>query len=681
MNKLIPDLIMAELNMRPNSNTAVNSGVTAEGEGMIIPPSTLNSSSDSFLPLTTTDSSGNTVFATDASGNSSLGSTLWDDIQTQRRTIDQAFVNLYKLQLMLTTTSPYITIKDDRTIVIQIPESDLPKMSDKLITDLQNDQPVVKGLEVPHDLASTLKSIQGKSQTEQLTWLGNQSSTDPNTAPPGVSIDYPVSLKSFAQAYAPIYYLTVDPTDPNAAADQAKLQKTSLASWANSPFFQAAKYASDATASSQDCGSVSTYSLDIAQRVQVGICGAFVAFNKIPQWLLLSAVQLLAAVEGVTPPNSQNKSFLFDFLGNTFSGTIQKSLISTDPNTIGPAVKIASDAILQLLNWLLALVFLIMAIASILQIQVDNYGVNKLLPKVIIGFILAHFSFFAVRAALEVSDELASAVFEIPGRTTHNFKSEFSDQFVTNFSSVTSNDNVSFYDSTSKTFNMQAIIKQIILNLFVIVAACFIFVVAFLFIIRALIFALLMPIAPFAFFSQQIPPLKFVWDRWWKTTQGWIFMPVVANFWLLIAFLWFTTATSAASGIFSALTNYVFGMVALFLAIKTPFSMAGEAKAVMERWNAMGRRAGMEFTPYGSVRRGMNQVGETWKKREQLLSSGPVLQNSLVTGELGKRRLATRKGKLETDLAQLEKDHRAGTVNNIEYQARSQRMTEEIRGI
>ena len=508
---------------------------------------------------------------------------------------------------------------------------------------------------------------------------------------------YP-STSSFYTDFAQLMNVFTDPSSALAtAADATTLNAKVLAAVQN---FDATNGSVSATAEADNrCGSAASL-INPAQQLRYGICSFVDYSNQLIDSLLVSSVGLLGVTSGIygnfngsqavnpsnftvngwntRPLNSDADSFFGDILPASVSTPFQQVMV--DNNTaIGRVVIDTTNLVLRVLNALLILAFLMIALANILQVQLNTYNLRKLLPGLILGYVLAFASPFLMRASLELVSRVGQGVFEISrsvvssdtaatGLTTQN---DFQ-YFATAISNVRgANGTLCLTDDASGKPNVKGgcgnafealtagtpgsgqqgindsrVFQQAVLGAAVAMGAVLVLVLGFLLMFRVFVFAILVPIAPLAVFSKFFPPIGVIWNRWWKTMSSWILMPIPIMFCLLIAFIYFAAANQPTStgtgnndqGLLAAIVNYAAAVGILFAAIKLPFSMAGEAKAYLEKWNALGRGAynntiGAAVTAggYGSVK---NNLIPAFKDRmkannEALSTRGPV--NARVT--------------------------------------------------
>lgn len=305
------------------------------------------------------------------------------------------------------------------------------------------------------------------------------------------------------------------------------------------------------------------------------MCEVTVVMRNMGIFVLTSAGVLLGKTAGLNVPEEESKNSLFGWVqGTALDGKVEDKLVDSQ---MGAVSRAAYARVLNLVNSAILLLFIIIALANILQIQVNAYSFKKLLPGLIIGLLLANASYFIVRAGLELSGSVADGLISRKdvndsGGNVRSFLDTFK-KFGTVDGDITKPLMIAGQDG-----DLRLVFQQAVLNLFLWAAAILVLILALLFAFRSLIFFFAVPLAPLAFLGLYFPPLGFVWKRWSGLMVNWIFMPVVAFFWLWLGFLWFRAVASVDTGFFAYTLGYIFGIAMFWLAVKTPFSLAGEAK-------------------------------------------------------------------------------------------------------
>ncbi|MCC2631709.1 MAG: hypothetical protein K0S20_408 [Patescibacteria group bacterium] len=342
---------------------------------------------------------------------------------------------------------------------------------------------------------------------------------------------------------------------------------------------------------------------------------------------------------------------LGQFEGTEFTDPIQNIVVDTTNTNIGTVVQLAYGTSLKFLNFLLILIFLAIAIANILQIQINNYSVKKVLPGLLIGFMVAQFSLFLIRGSLELADQVGKGVLSQATNSNMSFRG-----FITAFSSFpftveeiakTSSPNckperdVAWLTIGCGTTNgssdvdFNKVFKLALVDIFTLIASVFLLVLGFQFILRRIVFFFLIPLAPLAFAVSTFDPAKKLWSTWQKNFWNWLIMPLVASFWLWLALLWLSNGTIGNGGPLAAIMSYLFAFFALFQAVKSPSQYAGDAKAALGSWNKFGKSvfgdrakyAIARYTPAGALTRGYLKNQALWKEKQKEQLEGDVFKS------------------------------------------------------
>jgi hypothetical protein len=437
------------------------------------------------------------------------------------------------------------------------------------------------------------------------------------------------------------------------------------------------------------CGDGASFVSQPSQFFLFQVCLGVVTLMDIGGVFLDMGGTLLLKTSGI-PGSDDDTANLFSSIDNgSFIGPVQDKLLDTQG---GQLTRNVYNYVLGFTNVGVLLLLIVIALANILQIQVNVYSLKKLLPGLIVGLILANMSFFLVRAALELSGSIAVGVQEQLGKnctatlagttsptptttTTTTGATTAAEPVLCGYNSyhaafrrmgsVRQDPNLPLtkptvvnvaipilgtgisiptpFTTTGNVPDLGLVFQQFILNFFLFAAAAIVMVLGFLFLLRTFVFFFAVSIAPFAFLGLYFPPMASVWQRWSKLVTSWLFMPVVAFFWLWMGFLWFK-AVPPTGGFVTTLLGYSFGLAAMWLAVKTPFSMAGEAKSMYGKleskinaapgkiWDATGggqlKRTGeaasarLKATKFGDIQRNLARKDEDRKDRNKTFSEG-----------------------------------------------------------
>jgi hypothetical protein len=187
---------------------------------------------------------------------------------------------------------------------------------------------------------------------------------------------------------------------------------------------------------------------------------------------------------------------------------------------------VAWQRIRDIANVLLVIAFLIVIFSQITSIGVSNYGIKKLLPRVILVAVLVNVSFIVMMFAVDAVNLIGKGLYDIliglaPDITNATFNEENAiEGFVTGLLSGTA--------AGAGVFIAGGTIGVIPLALmavpFIVVAALALFAaIATLFIRNALALILVL-VAPIAFAAFLLPNTKSLFDRWRKLLVGVLFL-------------------------------------------------------------------------------------------------------------------------------------------------------------
>ena len=384
--------------------------------------------------------------------------------------------------------------------------------------------------------------------------------------------------------------------------------------------------------------------LDIAKAARQGLCSIALLGTSINSSIVNTAayiLQLMIPLGGARNNPSTAGSFLAAFIPSQ----IQPVNIIDTLNL--PIIATIVNLVIRVLGALVVASLLVVALANILQIQMNTYAIKKAIPAIILGFFLAYGGVFATKVLIEFSNNIASFIMS-PGLNGGQVPTIDSLIAASNGLNGTSPD----LTDGKGDVDTPKVMQQIIIDVLGFLVGIMMFILGMLFVVRGIIFIALVPLAPLAYFGITFDLFKPIWNRWWKTAQGWLFMNAVASFWLWLMFQMFklggtSTATPPPGGgntanAFGGIIAYVFGVVCMYLAMTTPFKMAGEAKAIMgkiEKGLNTGKdkvvgtakkyvgeevKAGlMAHTPYGTAAQAWKDAGDRRQKRLKGAEEGP----------------------------------------------------------
>jgi len=98
---------------------------------------------------------------------------------------------------------------------------------------------------------------------------------------------------------------------------------------------------------------------------------------------------------------------------NDLMWTLTSNLLNVSPLEQADSVYSAWGIIRNLANIIFVIVFLIIIFSQVSNIGVSNYGIKKMLPKLVIGAILVNLSFLIVQIAVDIANITGSSLYSI----------------------------------------------------------------------------------------------------------------------------------------------------------------------------------------------------------------------------------------------------------------------------
>ena len=249
----------------------------------------------------------------------------------------------------------------------------------------------------------------------------------------------------------------------------------------------------------------------------------------------------------------------------------------------GESIRSAWKMFLSFANSILILVLLVVAFSNILHLQIDNYGVKKILPSLIIAILLANFSWFICIFLIDIANMVLRFILEFKAGNI----SGDPNKLVTSISATELPEEVTDVDSAYKKiltdggFFWQFVGTQLIR----IVGGVMITLLSYLMIVRNWVIYFLVALSPLGFIAMALPQTKSVFQTWFKQFIQWVFMAVISAFWLWVGSVFVTSSfVSDGAGFMKAL----FAIACFYLALTTPFKLGG---AIMQKWGDVGKKA------------------------------------------------------------------------------------------
>jgi hypothetical protein len=379
--------------------------------------------------------------------------------------------------------------------------------------------------------------------------------------------------------------------------------------------------------------------LDIILAIKEALCGVVDTTETLSLNLLTSSALLLGKMTGIAPGTKIGSGALDSFLTSLVPVPLLADQI--DISLRSPFVGSITQALLGLIAMLTILFSLAAALSGVVQLGINTYSIKKILPGLLLGFILSFFGVFMTRAAVEVTSSASKFIVDagnnvdVKGTTGGASKKGYEmHTLVEAMVGVTGKtdpskagfDSMVGTGSNANQPDMSLVFKEALFTVALMISAVLLFMLSFLLVIRGLVILILTALSPIAFFSSGVGPMNAIWTRWWKTASGWLFMPIVINIWLWIAIRFFIAGSTGGAGPLGAITTglvgYGFGVFCVYMAMRTPFSMAGEASAALNKWNSLGKSA---WNKTGGA--GLKELGAEAKAAAGLIPGAARLKN------------------------------------------------------
>ena len=185
-------------------------------------------------------------------------------------------------------------------------------------------------------------------------------------------------------------------------------------------------------------------------------------------------------------------------------------------------------------NLAFVIVFLIVIFSQLTGVGIDNYGIKKILPKLIVGAILINLSYFICQLAIDLSNILGRAIGGLFNNMSAEIDADLSQVYVNlNPTEATgvqafidlAKDNLGVVKVIAGLLSLGAflaagpviIIPALMALISLAVGAFFLFV---LLAIRQAVAVILVVVSPLAFAAYMLPNTKSLFKRWFDTFKG-----------------------------------------------------------------------------------------------------------------------------------------------------------------
>ena len=298
---------------------------------------------------------------------------------------------------------------------------------------------------------------------------------------------------------------------------------------------------------------------------------------------------------------------VLDLMGDaseTIYNDLLKPNLQVEPelftNNSGKGTKDAWEIFRNIANGLLIILFLVVIFSQLTGVGIDNYGIKKILPKLIVAAILMNLSYWICVALVDVSNILGNslqALFNglgdglvINSSLGDGFNNKFAASGTTLVSLVVVGAVMGVL-GRAVAWNPAIILALIVSILGILISVFFLFI---LLAVRQAAIVILIVLSPLAIACMMIPNTKSLFDKWLKLFEGLLLVYPIAG--LLIGGGNYVSKLLLATGfgdngIFSAITSMVIGITPIFFiptVLKQSFAAMGNLGAKI---SGLGQRA------------------------------------------------------------------------------------------
>lgn len=235
-------------------------------------------------------------------------------------------------------------------------------------------------------------------------------------------------------------------------------------------------------------------------------------------------------------------NLLIDFVGGnlvTLAGGLVNWVFQFQEFINVPVVQAGWVISRDIANMAFILIMLAIAFATILRME--EYGIKKLLPKLIVIALLLNFSLIISGVFIDIGNSLG--YFFVSGG---NPEAKIADNIMSAVRIghlVTINQLTGGNDDLSNTTVLLA--TSIVRLIFTIIVAFLLFALAFIMVYRMVHLWVLIILAPLAWVCVAVPKAGGYYTKWWTKFLQWSFFPVVMGFFIFLGLLAGSTASNA----------------------------------------------------------------------------------------------------------------------------------------
>ena len=230
----------------------------------------------------------------------------------------------------------------------------------------------------------------------------------------------------------------------------------------------------------------------------------------------------------------------------------------------------------------LLFILIIIAFANALQIKIEQYGINRMIPKIIIAIIMAYFSWLIVMFFFDFTNALQQGAASLVGKID-------SEQWSTILKSSTN------FGVANFAADIGLLLMAVAMAVGILICLC---ILLFSLLIRVIVLSFLLAVAPLAFICNILPFTETMYKRWWSSFFKWMFMGPAVVFILALGVILATNGQPGSGGVVIDEGNItsveVFLSVtmlaaSIYLAATLPLKWGG---SIMTGWQGAGKKLG-----------------------------------------------------------------------------------------
>lgn len=240
-------------------------------------------------------------------------------------------------------------------------------------------------------------------------------------------------------------------------------------------------------------------------------------------------------------------------------------------------------------NYFIVIGLIIAAFSNVTRWQIETFSIKKILPALIIGFLLANLSLFICRLVIDLSDSIAVTASDTLGRAVGaentNGIGKFFEAWLKGIFGI-GNEVGNFLSNPFgwtgtiggllKLSSIPMMVTLILptMAIFALIPPLLAFIALWaIFIVRHYVVLFLVIVSPLAFISMAFPFSQRWFQAWWKQLINWVFMKPIAFTILMLG----TVAISQPiyDSLVGGVVSFIAGMAAIYYAVTVPFKLGG----------------------------------------------------------------------------------------------------------